>query len=146
MTKPKVCTYRNSFKLTDEPATMSSFVYQTDETGYYPKGRTGQKVKNHGSIRGWVKTDEDGKYTIYTTRPAPIRTVHLLPISMCLSKNLILITNTTLMTLYLMMTISFCPRKVFENRGGSGILRTLVSGDLQIAEHNIILASIFRLS
>jgi len=26
-----------------------------------------------------------------------------------------------------------------ENRGGSGILRVLVSGDLQIAEHNIIL-------
>ncbi|MEJ7679359.1 MAG: hypothetical protein WKG06_16170 [Segetibacter sp.] len=30
-------------------------------------------------------------------------------------------------------------RKALENRGGSGILRVLISGDLQIAEHNIIL-------
>lgn len=30
-------------------------------------------------------------------------------------------------------------RKTLENRGGTGILRVLISGDLQIAEHNIIL-------
>ena len=30
-------------------------------------------------------------------------------------------------------------RKALENRGGSGVLRVLISGDLQIAEHNIIL-------
>ena len=30
-------------------------------------------------------------------------------------------------------------RRAMENRGGSGILKVLVSGDLQIAEHNIVL-------
>lgn len=47
------------------------YVYQTDQTGQYRTGgnETGW-AKRHGSIRGWVKTNAQGQYKIYTVRPA----------------------------------------------------------------------------
>ncbi len=48
------------------------YYYHTDVTGHYvqrkdlPHGAT-----LHGYLRGWVKSDAAGRYTIYTVRPAP---------------------------------------------------------------------------
>ena len=48
------------------------YYWQTDNKGYYsPKNGMDEKAKRHGHIRGWVKTDENGNYSIYTIRPAP---------------------------------------------------------------------------
>ena len=48
------------------------YYWQTDNNGYYsPKEGMELKAKRHGHIRGWVKSDENGKYSIYTIRPAP---------------------------------------------------------------------------
>jgi protocatechuate 3,4-dioxygenase, beta subunit len=47
------------------------YVYHTDQTGQYRK--TGAETgwgKRHGSIRGWMKTNEKGEYRFYTVRPA----------------------------------------------------------------------------
>jgi len=46
------------------------YVYHTDQKGIYATkgGETGW-AKRHGYIRGWVKTDKDGKYSFYTLRP-----------------------------------------------------------------------------
>jgi protocatechuate 3,4-dioxygenase beta subunit len=47
------------------------YVYHTDQTGQYRK--TGQETGwgvRHGSIRGWMKTNERGEYRFYTIRPA----------------------------------------------------------------------------
>ena len=46
------------------------YVYHTNQAGIYPTkgGETGW-AKRHGYIRGWVKTNADGKYTLYTLRP-----------------------------------------------------------------------------
>ncbi len=47
------------------------YVYHTDRTGIYPKkgGETGW-ARRHGYLRGWIKTDQSGRYTFYTFRPA----------------------------------------------------------------------------
>lgn len=46
------------------------YIYHTNQEGIYPKrgGETGW-ARRHGYIRGWIKTDEDGRYTFYTLKP-----------------------------------------------------------------------------
>jgi len=47
------------------------YIYHTNEKGIYPSN-SGSKgwERRHGYLRGWVKTNKDGKYTFYTLRPA----------------------------------------------------------------------------
>ncbi|MBD0276411.1 MAG: intradiol ring-cleavage dioxygenase [Flavisolibacter sp.] len=47
------------------------YIYHTDQTGHYSiKGGETGWGRRHGYIRGWVKTDKEGRYTFYTLRPA----------------------------------------------------------------------------
>ncbi|GAB3227349.1 intradiol ring-cleavage dioxygenase [Algoriphagus aestuariicola] len=47
------------------------YIYHTDRTGIYPKkGTETGWAKRHGYLRGWIKTDQSGRYTFYTFRPA----------------------------------------------------------------------------
>jgi len=47
------------------------YVYHTDEKGIYPKRNSSKGwEKRHGFLRGWIKTDSSGVYTLYTFRPA----------------------------------------------------------------------------
>jgi protocatechuate 3,4-dioxygenase beta subunit len=118
------------------------YYYHTNINGVYA-GKQGldPRVVRHGYIRGWVKSDANGKYAIYTVRPAPYPNTnfeaHIHPA----------IKEPTIDKEYYIDEFVFDDdklltgekRKKLENRGGSGILRVLISGDLQIAEHNIIL-------
>lgn len=46
------------------------YIYHTDQTGEYPtKGNETGWAKRHGYIRGWIKTNADGRYKFYTLRP-----------------------------------------------------------------------------
>ena len=46
------------------------YIYHTNQNGIYPtKGDEKGWAKRHGYIRGWVKTDNKGKYTFYTLKP-----------------------------------------------------------------------------
>ncbi len=48
------------------------YYYHTDTEGYYAnKPGLDSRVSRHGYIRGWVKSDKNGDYTIYTVRPGP---------------------------------------------------------------------------
>jgi protocatechuate 3,4-dioxygenase, beta subunit len=48
------------------------YYWHTDTEGYYTADiKIDPKAKSHGRLRGWVKTDQDGKYSVYTIRPAP---------------------------------------------------------------------------
>lgn len=118
------------------------YYYHTDVNGYYAdKEGLDRRVIRHGYIRGWVKSDDNGKYSIYTVRPAPYPNsdspAHIHPA----------IKESYIDKEYYIDEFVFDDdklltgekRRAMENRGGSGILRVLVSGDLQIAEHNIIL-------
>ena len=95
----------------------------------------------HGHIRGWVKSAEDGGYSIYTIRPAPYPDADN-PAHIHLS-----IREPDIANEYYIDELVFDDdplltgtiRRSNQNRGGSGVLRVLLSGDLQIAEHNIIL-------
>ncbi len=47
------------------------YIYHTDQKGIYPqKGNETGWAKRHGYLRGWIKTNADGKYKFYTLRPA----------------------------------------------------------------------------
>ena len=46
------------------------YVYHTDQSGIYPKRGDEQGwARQHGYIRGWIKTGADGRYKFYTLRP-----------------------------------------------------------------------------
>lgn len=51
------------------------YVYHTNNKGIYPKkGNEKGNAKRHGYLRGWMKTNSDGKYEFETIRPAPYET------------------------------------------------------------------------
>lgn len=124
------------------------YYYQTDTDGKYlhkegeirsmPPNELGQ---THGYIRGWVQTDKEGKYSIYTVRPGAYPTndepahVH------------ITVKEPNDLDEYYLDDFVFDDdkiltserRKRMENRGGSGVLRLVQEGDLQIGERNIVL-------
>lgn len=46
------------------------YVYHTNDSGIYPtKGNETGWAKRHGYIRGWMKTNTDGKYAFFTRKP-----------------------------------------------------------------------------
>ena len=119
------------------------YYWQTDNDGLYsPRQGMNEKAKRHGHIRGWIKTDENGKYTIYTLRPAPYPN-NVLPAHIHLS-----IKEPDVDNEYYLDDINFDDDKLLipyfkrypqKNRGGSGVVRVLLNGTIQIAEHDIIL-------
>jgi protocatechuate 3,4-dioxygenase beta subunit len=46
------------------------YVYHTDAKGLYSPAPNQKDAKRHGHLRGWIKTDASGKYSITTIRPA----------------------------------------------------------------------------
>ncbi len=53
------------------------YVYHTNAEGVYPKrGNEKKWARRHGYLRGWMKTDADGRYRFTSIRPAtyPSRT------------------------------------------------------------------------
>ncbi|MDX1641575.1 MAG: hypothetical protein R3220_07745 [Balneolaceae bacterium] len=46
------------------------YIYHTNKEGVYPtQGDEEGWGRRHGYIRGWIKTDADGRYTFYTRMP-----------------------------------------------------------------------------
>lgn len=46
------------------------YIYHTAQNGEYPKkGDETGWARQHGYIRGWIRTNEDGKYRFYTLKP-----------------------------------------------------------------------------
>jgi protocatechuate 3,4-dioxygenase beta subunit len=124
------------------------YYYQTNTDGkYLHKPEEGRSMppnelgQTHGYIRGWVKTDKEGKYYIYTVRPGTYPTndepahIH------------ITVKEPNDINEYYIDDFVFdddklltsAKRKQMENRCGSGVLRLVQKGDLQIGERNIIL-------
>lgn len=124
-------------------ANVIVYYWQTDSKGTYPQ-RAGmnRSAVRHGYIRGWIKTGSDGKYTINTIRPAPYPNRDI-PAHIHLS-----IKEPGIANEYYTDDLEFDDDKLllpyskrypFQNRGGSGILRVLLKGGVQIAEHDIVL-------
>ena len=118
------------------------YYWQTDAKGLYsPKKGMNELAIRHGHIRGWVKTDEQGHYSLYTIRPAPYPNGNI-PAHIHLS-----IREPDLDNEYYIDEMVFDDDKLLtpdylgsvENRGGSGILHFVLKDHLQTATHDIIL-------
>lgn len=46
------------------------YFYHTDQTGVYPVGNETGWGRRHGYIRGWLRTNEKGEYSLRTLKPA----------------------------------------------------------------------------
>lgn len=48
------------------------YIHHTNDDGIYPtRGNEEGWAERHGYIRGWIKTDETGRYIFYSTVPGP---------------------------------------------------------------------------
>ena len=47
------------------------YAYQTDASGHYPRDPSlrGTSAAPHGRLRGWARSDEDGRYRVDSVRP-----------------------------------------------------------------------------
>lgn len=124
------------------PATgVIIYAYHTNREGIYPtKGNEKGWARRHGYLRGWTKTDADGKYTFYTFKPAtyPSRTepahVHLTikePGKQEYWIDSILFEDDDLLTQNV--------RNRLRNRGGSGVLKLDKKDGHLLAQRDIIL-------
>ncbi len=46
------------------------YVYHTDHNGNYTPGDAQKNARRHGELRGWVKSDQNGRYEFTSIRPA----------------------------------------------------------------------------
>ena len=117
------------------------YVYHTDNEGIYPKLPNSKGWESrHGYLRGWMKTDKDGSYTFYSSRPAsyPNTTIpkHIHITVKEPDKN-----EYYLADYYFKddpnLTDNIRNRK--NHRGGSGIIQLKKEGSLFVAKRDIIL-------
>jgi protocatechuate 3,4-dioxygenase beta subunit len=116
------------------------YIYHTNQQGIYPtRGNETGWAKRHGYIRGWVKTNTDGRYRFFTLRPAAYpggeNPQHIHPIIK--EPNL----NEYYIDEYLFAgdpILKAHPQKE-ERRGGSGIIKVQEKDGMQFATRHIIL-------
>lgn len=118
------------------------YYWQTNTKGYYePSAGMPQKARPHGHIRGWVKTDSEGNYAIYTIKPGAY------PAKDFAAHIHTSIKEPDLANEYYIDEFVFdddplltsAKRKAADNRGGSGILKPIMQDGLLIANHDIVL-------
>ncbi len=118
------------------------YYWHTDDNGLYsPNSKTPDEAKEHGHLRGWVKSDEMGNYKIKTSRPAAYPTQDI-PQHIHLSIKEPDINNEYFADLYFDDDPLYLKHKKKYgkfDRAGTEILRVVFDGNIQIAEHNIIL-------
>lgn len=116
------------------------YIYHTNQKGIYPTkgGETGW-AKRHGYIRGWIKTNADGRYRFYTLRPAAYpdgqNPQHVHPIIKEPGLNEYYIDEYLFADDPILKTH---PQKE-EKRGGSGIVQVQEKYGVQYATRHIIL-------
>jgi protocatechuate 3,4-dioxygenase beta subunit len=132
------------YKLDGKSSASGIIIYyhHTDNKGFYsPSANQDEKSKRHGHIRGWVKTDRNGNYKIYTIKPAPYP-------GGTLPAHVHLTIKEPNINEYYIDEINFDDdtilteemRRHRENRGGSGIVKLSKNPDgLLVCTRNIIL-------
>ena len=106
------------------------YVYQTDATGHYAPAPHQTLGRRHGRLRGWVKTDADGRYKLRTIRPASYpdaeNPAHIHPIVKEPGKNEYYLDE------YIFdddPLLTESKRSALEGRGGSGIVELTKDAD-----------------
>lgn len=118
------------------------YYWHTDDKGLYSSNnQTPKKAKEHGKLRGWVKSDQDGNYTIKTSRPTSYPNDNI-PQHIHLSIKEPDIANEYYADLYFDDDPLYLKHKKKYgklDRAGTELLRVLLDSKIQIAEHNIVL-------
>lgn len=118
------------------------YYWHTDDKGLYSSNKqTPVKVKEHGKLRGWVKSDENGHYTIKTSRPAAYPSQDIAQ-HIHLSIKEPDINNEYYADLYFDDDPLYLKHKKKYgkiDRAGTEILRILLDNNIQVAEHSIVL-------
>lgn len=117
------------------------YYWQTDASGRYTyKAGMPEGTRRHGHVRGWVRTDAEGRYAIYTVKPSPYPGDKI-------PAHIHMVVKEPGMSEYYIDDFEFdddplltgAERKKRTARGGSGILRPNIAEDVPVAERNIIL-------
>lgn len=118
------------------------YYWQTDHNGYYSPGPgMDERTKRHGHIRGWMKSDANGNFSLYTVRPAPYPGEEM-PAHIHLSIKESDISNEYYVDELVFDDDAFltaAKRSKLENRGGTGILKTKMEGGMQVASYKMVL-------
>ncbi|WP_337867123.1 hypothetical protein [Ignavibacterium sp.] len=118
------------------------YYWHADDNGLYsPNGETPIEAKEHGKLRGLIKSDKDGNYTIKTSRPSAYPNDNI-PQHIHLSIKEPDIPNEYYADLYFDDDPLYLKHKKKYgklDRAGTEILRVVLDGNIQIAEHNIVL-------
>lgn len=124
-------------------ANVIIYYHHTDTNGLYsPIKDKPESQTRHGHIRGWMNTDKDGKYTLYTIRPAPYPNTNL-PAHIHW-----LIKEPDVQNEYWTDDLNFSDDTLLApyiktnkpgNLGGNGIVTVTNKDGVQIAEHDFIL-------
>ncbi len=117
------------------------YYWHTDAVGRYPQSNgSGTKVTRHGKLRGWMKSDSAGKFNLYTGRPASYPAtdipahIHFVVKEPGINEyytDELVFDDDPLLTPII--------RKRSENRGGTGIVKTVLLKGIGYAKHKIIL-------
>ena len=116
------------------------YYWHTDKNGLYSSNSNYSKAYKHGSLRGWIKTGQDGKFSIKTSRPSPYPEDEI-PAHIHLSVKEPDVANEYYLDWYFdddPLYLKHKKRYGKADRGGTEILRILVDNDVQKAERNII--------
>jgi protocatechuate 3,4-dioxygenase beta subunit len=118
------------------------YYWHTDDQGLYSSNNeTPKEAKEHGKLRGWVKSDENGNYKLKTSRPAAYPNQDIAQ-HIHLSIKEPDIKNEYFADLYFDDDPLYLKHKKKygkTDRAGTEILRVVLDKDIQIAEHNIVL-------
>lgn len=142
--KQKLIITGKIFRLDGRTPAPNVLVYywHTDDAGLYsPADHTQAKAKRHGKLRGWVQSDQQGNYTIKTSRPSAYPQEEI-PQHIHLAIREPDLKNEYYADLYFDDDPLYLKHKKKygqENRAGTELLRVVLDGHVQIAEHNIIL-------
>ena len=115
------------------------YVYHTNQEGYYEAKKDAQGWgKRHGYIRNWLKTDEKGRYTFFTLKPAPYpnRTEPMHIHYTILEPN---------GKYYYISSVEFKDDPLLKEyhsktaRGGNGVIELIPKGELLVGTRDIVL-------
>lgn len=142
--KQKLILTGKIFQLDGKTPAQDVIIYywHTDDKGLYSSNsQTPKKANEHGKLRGWVKSDKDGNYTIKTSRPEAYPNDNI-PQHIHLSIKEPDITNEYYADLYFdddPLYLNHKKKYGKLDRAGTELLRVVLDNDIQIAEHNIVL-------
>jgi len=117
------------------------YFWHTNAEGLYANGSDESAFsREHGRLRGWLKTGTDGRYTVETVKPAPYpddsMPAHVHPVVLEAGRRPYYIDDIVFDGEF---GVTPAYRKAAENRGGNGIVAPSREGGVWRAERDIIL-------